>query len=110
MASTDGPALVEAMQKLHLVDPANDFNIDDILFQQRPRKRVKQDAGDLKARLEKKYLTPSSAPWTPRPCLATASPPSPSTRPTSAASRTLLTRTSTAVRLTALPGQGSMPM
>ncbi|KAI0111287.1 DSHCT domain-containing protein [Nemania sp. FL0031] len=66
MASTDGPRLVEAMQKLHLADPANDFNIDDILFQQRPRKRVKQDPTEIKAQLEKKYLTPSntfSAEW-----------------------------------------------
>ncbi|KAI1186549.1 DSHCT domain-containing protein [Nemania serpens] len=60
MASTDGPGLVEAMRKLHLVDTANDFNIDDILFQQRPRKRVKQDPAELKAELERKYLTPSN--------------------------------------------------
>lgn len=60
MASTDGPGLVEAMRKLHLVDAANDFNIDDVLFQQRPRKRVKQDPVELKAELEKKYLTPSN--------------------------------------------------
>ncbi|KAI1164828.1 DSHCT domain-containing protein [Nemania serpens] len=60
MASTDGPGLVEAMRTLHLVDAANDFNIDDILFQQRPRKRVKQDPVELKAELEKKYLTPSN--------------------------------------------------
>lgn len=61
MASRDdGPGLVEAMQKLHLVEPAADFNIDDILFQQRPRKRVKQDPATLKAQLEEKYLTPSN--------------------------------------------------
>ncbi|KAI0162119.1 DSHCT domain-containing protein [Xylariaceae sp. FL1272] len=51
--------LVEAMQKLHVTAPSDDFNIDDLLFQQRPRKRVKQDPADLKAALEKKYLTPS---------------------------------------------------
>ncbi|KAI1111621.1 DSHCT domain-containing protein [Nemania sp. NC0429] len=62
MASTDGPALVDAMRKLQLVgttNDLNDFNIDDILFQQRPRKRVKQDPTELKAELEQKYLTPS---------------------------------------------------
>ncbi|KAI1258939.1 DSHCT domain-containing protein [Xylariaceae sp. FL1019] len=51
--------LVEAMQKLRVTAPSEDFNIDDLLFQQRPRKRVKQDPADLKAELEKKYLTPS---------------------------------------------------
>lgn len=56
----DDPGLVEAMQKLHLVKPAANFNIDDILFQQRPRKRVKQDPAALKAHLEDKYLTPSN--------------------------------------------------
>ncbi|KAI1434154.1 DSHCT domain-containing protein [Xylaria sp. CBS 124048] len=61
MASTDDPGLVEAMQKLHLAcDAANDFNIDEILFQQRPRKRMKQDPAQLKADLEAKYLTPSN--------------------------------------------------
>ncbi|GAP87983.1 putative dshct domain-containing protein [Rosellinia necatrix] len=60
MASTDDPGLVEAMQRLHVVDPAPDFNIDDILFQQRPRKRAKQDPAELKAELERKYLTPSN--------------------------------------------------
>ncbi|KAI8627103.1 DSHCT domain-containing protein [Xylariaceae sp. FL1651] len=56
MAST---GLEEAMQKLQLAHQP-DFNIDDILFQQRPRKRVKKDPTELKAELEKKYLTPSN--------------------------------------------------
>ncbi|KAI0448548.1 DSHCT domain-containing protein [Xylaria acuta] len=60
MASADGPGLVEAMQRLHLVDAANGFNIDDMLFQQRPRKRARQDPAELKAALERKYLTPSN--------------------------------------------------
>ncbi|KAI1825859.1 DSHCT domain-containing protein [Xylaria intraflava] len=61
MASTGDPGLVEAMQNLCLASPAsNDFNIDDILFQQRPTKRVKQDPAELKAELERKYLTPSN--------------------------------------------------
>ncbi|KAI3327101.1 DSHCT domain-containing protein [Xylariaceae sp. AK1471] len=60
MASTGDTGLAEAMQKLQFADPSSDFNIDDILFQQRPRKRVKQDPTELKAELEKKYLTPSN--------------------------------------------------
>ncbi|KAI1177758.1 DSHCT domain-containing protein [Nemania sp. FL0916] len=63
-SATDGPGLVEAMRRLDLADPANAFdvdnNIDDILFRQRPRKRVKQDPAELKAVLETKYLTPSN--------------------------------------------------
>ncbi|KAI1502058.1 DSHCT domain-containing protein [Biscogniauxia marginata] len=55
------PGLVEAMQKLQLGDHQNaDFNIDDILFQQGPRKRLKQDTSELKADLETKFLTPSN--------------------------------------------------
>jgi antiviral helicase SKI2 len=60
MASTGGTGLVEAMQKLNLVNPPSGFDIDDILFQQRPRKRVKQDPAELKDELEEKYLTPSN--------------------------------------------------
>ena len=64
--------LSEAMQRLHLDDGdagiclKGDETIDDILFQQAPRKRRKQDADELKASLEKKYLAPSttfSAEW-----------------------------------------------
>lgn len=51
------PDLVEAIQKLQVRD---DTNIDDILFQQGPRKRLKQDPTALKAELEQKYLTPSN--------------------------------------------------
>ncbi|KAI0975881.1 DSHCT domain-containing protein [Xylaria arbuscula] len=61
MASSGGPGLVEAMQRLRLAESAADsFNIDDILFQQRPTKRVKQDPATLKADLEQRYLTPSN--------------------------------------------------
>ncbi|KAI1359257.1 DSHCT domain-containing protein [Xylaria arbuscula] len=67
MASTADPELAGAMEQLRLIDAsADNFNIDDILFQQRPRKRVKQDPAALKAHLEHKYLTPSnkfSAEW-----------------------------------------------
>ncbi|KAI0101156.1 antiviral helicase [Daldinia grandis] len=51
------PDLVEAIQKLHISD---DTTIDDILFQQGPRKRFKQDPAILKAELEQKFLTPSN--------------------------------------------------
>ncbi|RYP13888.1 hypothetical protein DL765_006676 [Monosporascus sp. GIB2] len=58
MADAD---LVSSLQKLQLTNEkaGADFNIDDILFQQGPRKRVKQDPTDLKAELERKFLTPS---------------------------------------------------
>ncbi|RYP77493.1 hypothetical protein DL771_001066 [Monosporascus sp. 5C6A] len=58
MADAD---LVSSLQKLQLTNEqaGADFNIDDILFQQRPRKRVKQDPTELKAELERKFLTPS---------------------------------------------------
>ncbi|KAI1080116.1 antiviral helicase [Whalleya microplaca] len=54
------PDLVEAIQKLHISNEQADTNIDDILFQQGPRKRMKQDPVALKADLEKKYLSPSN--------------------------------------------------
>ncbi|KAI0903882.1 DSHCT domain-containing protein [Ustulina deusta] len=60
MASTDSPGLAEVMQHLRLVDATDNFDIDDILFQQRPRKRAKQDPVALKSDLEHRYLTPSS--------------------------------------------------
>ncbi|KAI1343458.1 DSHCT domain-containing protein [Xylariaceae sp. FL0016] len=63
MASTD---LIEAMQKLHLNGQQSEVNIDDILFQQRPRKRFKQEPQQIKADLEEKFLSPSkkfSAEW-----------------------------------------------
>ncbi|CAJ2503668.1 Uu.00g110620.m01.CDS01 [Anthostomella pinea] len=54
------PDLVEAMRKLHLSSQQSDAIIDDILFQQGPRKRQKQDPADLKADLERKFLEPSN--------------------------------------------------
>lgn len=57
--------LSEAMQRLQLDDGdvgvgLKAGNIDDILFEQAPRKRRKQDPDELKAELEKKYLSPST--------------------------------------------------
>lgn len=60
--------LSEAIERLHLGaggGAAAAFGdgsgkIDDILFQQSPRKRRKQDPAELKAALEKKYLSPST--------------------------------------------------
>ena len=57
--------LSEAMQRLDLKDGEVGANlepdtIDDILFQQAPRKRRRQDPDELKAELEKKYLSPST--------------------------------------------------
>lgn len=56
------PDLVEAMRQLHITTNSNrsTFSIDDILFQQRPRKRAKQDPSALKAQLEKDFLSPST--------------------------------------------------
>lgn len=51
--------LAEAIQSLRLDE--HDVVIDDILFEQRPRKKVKQNAADLKTDLEKSFLTPSTA-------------------------------------------------
>ena len=61
-----GSDLEEAMRRLHLAEkdamgsPGTDGGIDDILFRQAPRKRRKQDPAELKAELEKKYLSPSA--------------------------------------------------
>lgn len=49
--------LATAIQGLHLED-LPDSNIDDILFQQRPSKRVKQDTSELKTSLETDFLMP----------------------------------------------------
>ncbi|KAL7621649.1 Antiviral helicase ski2 [Parahypoxylon ruwenzoriense] len=54
------PDLVEAIQKLHISNTRDDYAIDDILFQQGPRKRFKRDPTALKAELEQKFLTPSN--------------------------------------------------
>ena len=58
MANAD---LDSALQKLQLTNEQAgiDFNIDDVLFQEGPRKRAKQDPDQLKAELEQKFLTPS---------------------------------------------------
>ena len=51
--------LVGALEGLRLGD--SDVNIDDILFEQRPRKKVKQDSAELKRSLEESFLTPSTS-------------------------------------------------
>ncbi|KAJ1324268.1 antiviral helicase SKI2 [Microdochium nivale] len=59
MASTD---LVEAMQQLHMQsdEQQQDFEVDSLLFQQGPRKKLKQDPAAIKADLEERFLTPSN--------------------------------------------------
>ena len=58
-------SLIGALEKVHLDSRASDCLADDwidcILDEQRPRKRVKQDQGQLKRHLEQRYLTPSSS-------------------------------------------------
>jgi len=53
-------SLVDALEKVHLSFDSADFEIDQILDERRPRKRVKQDGETLKKELEQKYLTPST--------------------------------------------------
>jgi antiviral helicase SKI2 len=58
--------LVEALERLHIEDEAAPAflqagNIDDVLFQPKPRKRQRADPDELKAKLEKRYLTPPTA-------------------------------------------------
>jgi hypothetical protein len=51
--------LAEALRGLRLDE--SDVNIDDILFEQRPRKKIKQNSAELKSQLEKSYLSPSTS-------------------------------------------------
>ncbi|KAM0275026.1 hypothetical protein ACHAQH_007632 [Verticillium albo-atrum] len=51
--------LAEAIQGLRLDE--KEVNIDDILFEQRPRKRVRQNSSELKSSLEKDFLSPSTS-------------------------------------------------
>lgn len=51
--------LVEAVRDLRLGE--NDVNIDDILFEQRPRKKIRQNPDEIKDNLEKSFLAPSTA-------------------------------------------------
>ncbi|KAI9820336.1 MAG: hypothetical protein M1827_005958 [Pycnora praestabilis] len=57
--------LIKALQNVYLsVDNAGDGNedwIDSIIDEQRPRKRIKQNQNELKAEIEKEFLTPSTA-------------------------------------------------
>lgn len=51
----------EALARLHIYDrdAANDQLIDDILDKAAPQRKRIQDPDELKAHLEKKYLSPS---------------------------------------------------
>ncbi|KAH6688959.1 antiviral helicase SKI2 [Plectosphaerella plurivora] len=51
--------LAETLRGLRLDE--SDVNIDDILFEQRPRKKIKQNSAELKSQLEKSYLSPSTS-------------------------------------------------
>jgi len=52
--------LSDAMEKLHLADNDSFEAIDDILFEKISRPPKKQDPDELRAELEKKYLSPST--------------------------------------------------
>jgi antiviral helicase SKI2 len=54
--------LVSALERLHVDTSAlEDDWIDNVLDEQRPQKRVKQNPVDLKHELERKYLTPATS-------------------------------------------------
>jgi antiviral helicase SKI2 len=54
--------LVSALERLHVDTSAlEDDWIDNVLDEQRPQKRVKQNPVDLKRELERKYLTPATS-------------------------------------------------
>lgn len=50
----------DTLEKLKLASQNVDFNIDDILDQEKPRKRVRKSPEEVKAKLEKEFLTPST--------------------------------------------------
>ncbi|KAK4547703.1 hypothetical protein LTR36_000661 [Oleoguttula mirabilis] len=53
--------LSEALTKLSLAAEKLDANIDDILDQAKPRKRVRKSPEEIKAKLERDFLTPSTS-------------------------------------------------
>ncbi|KAK8098800.1 uncharacterized protein PG998_012041 [Apiospora kogelbergensis] len=62
MASLD-PDLADILSELRLSaaeSSLDDANVDDLLHQRRPRKRVKPDPAAIKAQLERDFLTPSA--------------------------------------------------
>ncbi|WPG98958.1 Hypothetical protein R9X50_00176000 [Acrodontium crateriforme] len=52
--------IAAALEKISLNCEDDDFNIDDILDQSKPRKRVRKTADEVKAKLENDFLTPST--------------------------------------------------
>ncbi|EMC93030.1 hypothetical protein BAUCODRAFT_37952 [Baudoinia panamericana UAMH 10762] len=59
MASNGG--LDEAFEKLSASTAGLDVNIDDVLDQFKPRKRIRKSPEDVKAKLETNFLTPSTS-------------------------------------------------
>ncbi|KAK3710809.1 Antiviral helicase ski2 [Vermiconidia calcicola] len=55
------PDLTDSLEQLSLATDDADFNIDDILDQTRPRKRLRKTPEDVKANLEQTFLTPSTS-------------------------------------------------
>jgi antiviral helicase SKI2 len=57
-------SLINALKNIHLEYVANDRAdnwVDNILEEQHPRKRIKQDQEQLKRTLEERYLIPSTS-------------------------------------------------
>lgn len=52
--------LLDAMQGLRLSEE-NDLMIDDVLYEPRPRKRVRKTSSELKDELENEFLKPSTS-------------------------------------------------
>ncbi|CAK4030547.1 ATP-dependent RNA helicase [Lecanosticta acicola] len=53
--------LSDALKDLHLASDRLDGDIDDLLDQAKPRKRLRKSADEVKARLEADFLTPSTS-------------------------------------------------
>lgn len=52
--------LSNALERLKLASQNVDFNIDDVLDQEKPRKRIRRSPEEIKAKLEQDFLTPST--------------------------------------------------
>lgn len=52
--------LSSALERLTLASQKLDQNIDDILDQEKPRKRIRKSPEEVKAKLEQEFLTPST--------------------------------------------------
>lgn len=59
MAEGPSETLLTAIRNLHASDSAEERDIDDYLFERKPRKRVRLSDDELKKQLEEDFLKPS---------------------------------------------------